>query len=59
MDTESLIVHAKKMIFIKTLQKMLKQFDTSNFELDRPLPKAKNKKVISLIKDKLSGKIRK
>ena len=33
------------MIFIKTLQKMLKtRFDTSNNELERPLPKGKNKK---------------
>ena len=26
------------------------RFDTSNFEIDRPLPKGKNKKVIGLIK---------
>ena len=31
--------------------------DTSNSELDRPLPKEKNKKVIVLMKDKLGGKI--
>ena len=31
------------------------RFDTSNYELDRPLPKEK-KKVIGLMKDKLSGK---
>ena len=33
------------------------RFDTSNWELDRPLPKGKNKKVIGLIKDELGGKI--
>ena len=33
------------------------RFDTSNYELDRPLPKAKNKKVIGLMKDEL-GRIR-
>ena len=33
------------------------RFDTSNYELDRPLPKGKNKKVIELIKDELVGKI--
>ena len=33
------------------------RFDTSNYELDRPLPKGKNKKVIGLMKDKLGGKI--
>ena len=29
--------------------------DTSNYELNRPLLKRKNKKVIGLIKDKLGG----
>ena len=33
------------------------RFDTLNFELDRPLPKGKNKKVIGLMKDELGGKI--
>ena len=32
------------------------RFDTSNYELDRPLPKGKNKKVVRLIKDELRGK---
>ena len=27
------------------------RFDTSNFEIQRPLPKGKNKKVIGLMKD--------
>ena len=34
-------------------------FDTSNFEIDSPLPKGKNKKVIGLMKDELGGKIMK
>ena len=33
------------------------RFDTSNYELDRPFPKRKNKIVIGLMKDELSGKI--
>ena len=33
------------------------KFDTSNYELDRPLPKGRNKKVIELMKDKLGRKI--
>ena len=33
------------------------RFDASNYELDKPLPKGKNKKVIELIKDELVGKI--
>ena len=32
-------------------------FDTSNYELERPLPKGKNKKVIELVKYELGGKI--
>ena len=35
------------------------RFDTSNYELDRPLPKGKNKKVIGLMKDELGGQIMK
>ena len=31
-------------------------FDTSNYELDRRLPKGKSKKVIGLMKDELGGK---
>ena len=31
-------------------------FDTSNYELERPLPKGKNIKVICLMKDELGGK---
>ena len=33
------------------------RFDTSNYELDRPFPKEKNKKVIGLMKDELGRKI--
>ena len=33
------------------------RFDTSNYELDRPLPKGKNKNVIGLMRDELGGKI--
>ena len=37
---------------------MLKQDLTLlNFELDRPLPKGKSKKVVGLIKNKLCGQI--
>ena len=35
---------------------MLKtRFGTSNFEIERPLAKGKNKKVIGLMKDELGG----
>ena len=33
------------------------KFDTSNYELDRPLARGKSKKVTGLMKDELSGKI--
>ena len=33
------------------------KFDTSNYELDRPLPKGKNKKEIGLMKGELGAKI--
>ena len=32
-------------------------FDTSNYELERPLSKGKNEKVIGLMKDEFEGKI--
>ena len=34
-----------------------KIFDTSNYEVNRPLPKDKNKKVTGLMKDESGGKI--
>ena len=49
------------MTFIKILQKILKldlilRWTQMNIELDGPLPIAKNRKVIRLMKDKLGGK---
>ena len=35
------------------------RFDTSNYELDRPIPKGKNKKIIGLAKNELRGKVMK
>ena len=34
-----------------------KRFDTSSYEIDRPLPKGKKKKVTVLMKDQLGGQI--
>ena len=46
MDTDSLIVHAETDDIYKDIAEDVEtRFDTSNFELDRPLPKRNNKKV--------------
>ena len=58
MDTESFIVYIKTDdIYIDIAEYVETRFDTSNFELDRLLPKGKNKKVIRLMEDKLGAKI--
>ena len=58
MDMDSLIVYIKTDDIYKDIAEDVEtKFDTSNCELDRPLPKGKNKKVIGLMKDELGGKI--
>ena len=58
MDTDSFIVYIKAYDIYKDIAKDIEtRFDTSNYELDRPLPKAKNKKIIGLMKNELGGKI--
>ena len=58
MDTDSFIVYIKTDDICKDIAEDVEsRFDTSKYELDRPLPKEKNKKVIGLIKDELSVKI--
>ena len=48
----------KLKIFMKILPIMLeKRFNTSIYEINRPLPTAKNKNVIGLKKDEFGGKI--
>ena len=57
MDTDSFIVHVKADGIYKDIPEDVEtRFDTSNFELERPLPKEKNKKVIGLMKDELEQK---
>ena len=59
MDGDSFIVYIKNDDIYKDIAKDVEtRFDTSNYELDRLLPKAKNKKVIGLMKDELGGKIK-
>ena len=58
MDTDSLIMNIKTKDFYKDIaQDVEEQFDTSNYGVDRPLPKEKNKNVIGLMKDELGGGI--
>ena len=58
MDTDSFIIIIKTEDFYEDIAHVVeKRFDTSNYEVNRPLPKGKNKKVIELMKDELGGKI--
>ena len=58
MDTDSFIINIKTEDFYKDIANdVYKRFDTSNCEVNRPLPTGKNKKVIGLMKDELGGKI--
>ena len=57
MDTDSFLVYIKTDYIYKDIAEDIEtRFDTSNDELDRPLPKGKNKNIIGLINDKLSEK---
>ena len=45
MDTDSFLIYIKtKYIFVDIIKDVETRFDTSSYELDRPLPKGKNKK---------------
>ena len=58
MDTESFIMNIKTNDFYEDIASDIEnRFDTSNYEVNRPLPTGKNKKVIGLMKDELGGKI--
>ena len=57
-DTDSLIMNIKTKDFYKDIaQDAEERFNTSNDDVDRPLPKGKNKNVIGLMKDELGGGI--
>ena len=57
MDTDSFIINVKTEDFYEDIaDDVEKRFDTSNYEVNRPLPKGKRKKVIGLMKDKLGRK---
>ena len=59
-NTDTFIVHLKTDDIYKDIAEEVEtRFDTSNFEIDRPLPKGKIQKLIGLMKDELGGKIKK
>ena len=58
MDTDSFIFYVKTEDFYENIaDDVEKWFDTSNYEVDRPLPKIKNKKEIGFMKDESGGKV--
>ena len=57
MDTDIFIIQIKIENFYKdNADDVKKTQDISNYEVDRPLPKGMNKKVIGLMKDEKGGK---
>ena len=59
MDTDSVIAYIKTDDIYRDITEDVKtRLDTSNYELDRPLAKGKNKKVIVLTKEELGKKIK-
>ena len=51
------IAYIKRDIYKGIAEDVEIKFNTSNYELDGPLPKGKNENVIRLMKDELRGKI--
>ena len=57
-DTDSFIINIKTNDFYEDIASDVEnRFDTSNYEVNRPLPMGKNKNVIGLMKDELGGKV--
>ena len=58
MDKGSFIKNVKTDDIYKDIPEYVEtRFDTSNYELDKPISKGKNKKVIRLMKDELRGRV--
>ena len=58
MDTDSFIMHIKTEHSYKDIAGGVeKRFDISNYDVNRPSPTGKDKKLIGLMKDELGGKI--
>ena len=51
-DTDSFIIYIKTEDFYEDITDDVdKRFDTSNYEIDRPLPTGKNRNMIGLMKE--------
>ena len=58
MDTDNFIMNIKANYFYEDIANDVEnRFDASNYEVNRPLPMGKNKKIIGLMKDELGRKI--
>ena len=58
MDTDIFVASIKtEEMYVDIAKDVETRFDTSNYKLDRPLPKGENKKVTGLMKYELRGKI--
>ena len=58
MDKDIFIINIEIEDFYKDIAKDVEKiFNTSNYEVNRPLRTGKNKKVIGFMKDELGGKI--
>ena len=58
MDTDNFIAYIKpEEVYVDIAEDVETRFDTSNYDLERLLPKGKNKNVIGLLKDELNGNI--
>ena len=58
MDTDNFIFYVKTDDIYKDIAKNVEtRFDTSNFEIDRPLPKGKNNNLTEVMKDELCGQV--
>ena len=49
-------IHKTNDIYKDISEDVETRFETSNYELDEPLPKGKNEKIIGLMKDEWGGK---
>ena len=58
MDKESYIVHIQtKYVYKDISDNVEKRSDTSNYTIERPLPKGKNERVIELMKNEFGEEI--